>query len=98
MNWRWKIWFHLGIGLQRTCYYLLEWQVRHSWVEQACSKVHLPSILHGASVGEMNVMMNLNMYKLQAMSIYTYSLRVGGGKLFLRACPVAVKEWHVHYT
>lgn len=46
---------------------------------------------------EMNAMMNLNMYRLQAMmSTYTYSLRLGG-KLFLRACPLAVIEWHVHY-
>jgi hypothetical protein len=45
---------------------------------------------------EMNVMMNLNMYRLQAMSTYTYSLRVGG-KWFLRACLVAVIEWHVRY-
>jgi hypothetical protein len=65
-------------------------------VEQAYSKVHLPSILHGAPVGDECYDELEHVYRLQAMSTYTYSLRMGG-KLFLRAHPIAVIEWHVHH-
>ncbi len=67
-----------------------------SWVEQACFKVHLPSILHGAVVGDECYDELEHVYGLQAMSTYTYSLKVGG-KLFLRARPIAIIEWHVHH-
>jgi hypothetical protein len=65
-------------------------------VEQACSKVHLPPIFHGAPMGDECYDELEHVYGLQAMSTYTHSLRVGG-KFFLRARPMVVIEWHVHH-
>jgi hypothetical protein len=96
VNWRWKF----GSALEQaskqpvTTYWNRRWDIP-GWNRPVPKYIYHPSFM--VHRWEMNAMMSLNMYRLQApMSTYTYSLSLEG-KLFLRACPVAVIEWHVHY-